>query len=134
MSNDPVGTALHHLGRIARAVEKLAEQKVPRTDEVAKELRQAKAIGQLTVLVGAQKLRALWASTEPTVAAGPHANKSDESPREALTPPWPDYDSLSSSEVVTALSSADSALREATGNYERATRSRRAILDAIGDA
>ncbi len=135
MSDDPVGSALHSVGRIARALEKLAEQHVPHNDKMAKELRQAKAIGQLTLLVGSQKLRAFWESTEK-VADAPAGEPTHEPvlPTESLTPPWPDYDALSGTEILSVLEGSDDSLRQAVLVYERATRGRRSILDALGDA
>jgi hypothetical protein len=113
----------------------LAEQHVPRNDKLSQELRQAKAIGQLTLLVGSQKLRALWQSTEPlrseTVASAP---PTPEPTTEPMTAPWPDYDTLSGSEVAKVLEGADESLRQQVFAYESATRGRRSILDALGAA
>ena len=135
MSNDPISSALHNVGRIARALEKLAEQHVPHNDKLAKELRQAKAIGQLTVLVGSQKIRALWQSTEPLPSENvASASSTPEPTPEPMTAPWPDYDTLSGSEVVKALEGADESLRQQVAAYESATRGRRSILDALGAA
>jgi len=139
VSNDPIGSALHNVGRIARALEKLAEQHVPRNDKLSQELRQAKAIGQLTLLVGSQKLRALWQSTEPlrseTVAsASPTPEPTPEPTTEPMTAPWPDYDTLSGSEVAKVLEGADESLRQQVFAYESATRGRRSILDGLGAA
>lgn len=135
MSNDPIGSALHNVGRIARALEKLAEQHVPHNDKLSKELRQAKAIGQLTLLVGSQKLRALWQSTEPLRSENVASTSSTPEPApEPVTAPWPDYDTLSGSEVVEFLEGADESLRLQVAAYESATRGRRSVLDALGVA
>jgi len=137
VSNDPISSALHNVGRIARALEKLAEQHVPHNDKLSKELRQAKAIGQLTLLVGSQKLRALWQSTEPLRSENVPSTSSTPEPEpapEPVTAPWPDYDTLSGSEVVEFLEGADESLRQQVAAYESATRGRRSVLDALGVA
>jgi hypothetical protein len=129
-SNEQLSSTLRNIGRIVHALEQIVERHVPNGEDLSKELRQAKAIGQLTVLMGSHKLQELWKSTAPVNPAPPEASPEAPAPVELAEVPWVDYDSLSASEVVSALEGAGEELRSAVFRYESQQRARQSILTA----
>jgi hypothetical protein len=101
-------------------------------ERLQSEIRQARAIGQLTVLTTSAKVKK-WLATEapaPTAAT----------PRENNTPARPDVDApscigdyvnLSASQIVPLLAGLTSEERAQVFAYESATRQRKTILAAL---
>ena len=102
------------------------------TDKVSRELRQARAIGQLTVLTATSKLKNAFAGDETT-----------RSPEPAPTPPAevrdapaciPDYANLSAAQIVPLLGALTADERIDVATYEESTRKRKTILSALADS
>ena len=97
------------------------------SERVQRELRQAKAVGQLAVLGVASKLRA---------PAPPAPAETPEEP-ESNTPPVPtaipNYVDLSASQIVPLLRALTEREREEVRAYEGATRHRKTIMSALAE-
>jgi hypothetical protein len=101
-------------------------------EKVSGELRQARAIGQFTVLTAVAKAkRALAERSEPVVDSSPVTR--------APAPTIPDepsaipgYTNLAANQIVPLLHGLTDDERAEVLAFERATRSRRTILSALG--
>jgi hypothetical protein len=101
------------------------------TERVSRELRQARAVGQLTVLTAQAKLRKLLerpASEKEPVATPATVPQSDAVAPECV----PNYANLSASQIVPLLKALDESERREVLEYELATRRRKTILAALG--
>lgn len=122
------------MDRIANALTAIGARALtdPRVIEISerlqRELRQARAVGELTVLTAAQNLKS--AATPPTSEA-PAADV--ETPVVHLAPECvPDYVNLSASQIIPLLSGLSVTERAEVLAYESATRRRKTILAALG--
>ena len=102
-------------------------------ERVERAMRQARALGELTVRFGTNELRR---RTEPRVeAARESAPPAPTSPRPAAGPPpndvIADYDALSASQIVPLLAGLDAAERARVAAYEQAARGRQTILQRL---
>jgi hypothetical protein len=100
-----------------------------RSDKVTRELRQARAVGQLTVLATAAKVRSKFAAPPAPVRA---ENPEPESAGTTAPPACiPDYANLSAAQIVPLLSALTDVERAEVAAYEGATRKRKTILAAL---
>lgn len=113
---DPRGAAVRGRARVERA------------------LRQARALGELSVRFGAHEIRRRTESSaeqEPAAAA----TKRAAAPKHAAGPPpndvIADYDALSASQIVPLLSGLDASERARVASYEAAARGRQTILQRL---
>jgi hypothetical protein len=101
-----------------------------RVDEA---LRQARALGELTVRFGANELRKRTGPSpdapEPAVptSIAAHVRDAGPAPDDVIA----DYDALSASQIVPMLEGLDADERSRVANYERKARGRQTILRRI---
>jgi hypothetical protein len=102
---------------------------------VEQALRQARAIGELSIKFGARELRRRTegAGAHEDAAAKPSAAKSAVHPDAGPAPDdvIADYDALSASQIVPMLSSLETAERARVADYEAKSRGRQTILRRI---
>ena len=101
------------------------------TEKVSRELRQARAVGQFTVLTATAKLKAALAAETSETTTPPEDSPIVVVPDAPTC--IPDYANLSASQIVPLLSALTEDERVDVANYESATRRRRTILAALGD-
>ena len=101
--------------------------------DVEATLRQAKAIGELTVLMSTAKVKEMLANLSPD------AHESSEEPEPAVASsappmdsPLPDYDSLTASQIVALMANLTPEERAVVVAYEEQHRRRSSILNAPG--
>ena len=112
---DPKGAALRGRARVDTA------------------LRQARALGELSVRFGAAEFRRRTDSEPSSSPGAPHARRDThpEARRDAGPPPddvIADYDVLSASQIVPLLPGLNAAERTRVAQYEAAARNRQTIL------
>ncbi len=133
-STEKVASSIVHLG------EKVAIDSVialgPVSERVSRELRQARAVGQFTVLSVTSQLKARL-MPQPTPAAPPtnSASRSAAPSVAADEPPTPSgvpgYENLSAAQIIPLLGGLSDAERTEVREYEAATRGRKTILAAL---
>lgn len=97
-------------------------------------LRQARALGELTVRFGQRELRRRTEGTPDDVeaaSAAPAAVARAEAAGPAPDDVIADYDALSASQIVPMLAGLDAAERARVADYERQARGRQTILRKI---
>ncbi len=134
----PVKSLINSTERIFQSVVALSNKAIAdspladTSERLGSEVRQARAIGQLTVLATSAKVKQ-WLSTpvaseEPvTPTAAPSAPTSKVSPPRCIT----DYVNLSASQIVPLLAGLTAAELKQVEKYESATRQRKTILAAV---
>ena len=121
------------LGRLASDAAELADRTF---DRMAKELRNARALGQFAVGMGAQEVRRRVRSTPTTPSdetsspppSTPSPGTADDAPHGAIDDLISGYDDLSASQVVGLLDDLDHEGLERVADHERRGRGRRTIL------
>ena len=123
-ASEKLVTSLTELG--GRALHELQDQLD--VDRWAQELRQARAVGQLTVLAASAKLKSHFLS-EPS----PEPEASPSVPEAAPEPPRgiPGYENLSAAQIVPLLKGLTAQERDEVLEFESATRQRKTILSAL---
>lgn len=100
------------------------------SEKIQRELRQAKAVGQFTVLSASAKVKQSLKKTpaSPTVETEPESatEPAPEAPRCV-----PDYVNMSASQIVPLLKGLTDEERAEVLTYEQATRGRKTILAAL---
>jgi hypothetical protein len=95
------------------------------TERVQREMRQAKAVGQLAVLSASAKLQPPHVTSAVTV----------DEPELVVVPPLPSaipgYTDLSASQIVPLLRALTATERDEVRRFEKATRRRKTILSAL---
>lgn len=121
--------SLVHLGE--KVVGESLNAAGPASERVARELRQARAVGQFTVLTATAKLKQQFASPAPTVVT----SDTTEETTTTVVPPTPgaipDYKNLSASQIIPLLDGLTETERNDIAAYESATRGRKTILAAL---
>ncbi len=121
--------SLVHLGE--KVIGESLQAAGPTSERVARELRQARAVGQFTVLTATAKLKQQFSSPTPTHVA---SDVSEETSN-VVVPPTPtaipDYKNLSASQIIPLLDGLTSMERDEIAAYESATRGRKTILAAL---
>jgi len=102
-------------------------------DDVEATFRQAKAIGELTVLMSTAKVKELLNNRAPESTEGQTPTSSLEAPvPPTMEAPLPDYDSLTASQIVALMASLSPEERAVVVAYEEQHRRRSTILNAPG--
>lgn len=93
--------------------------------------RQAKAIGELTVLMSTAKVKEILSNLAPdTKDSAPEVPPLVSEPTVKLDSPLPDYDSLTASQIVALMASLSPDERAVVAEYESQNRRRSTILNA----
>ena len=101
-----------------------------RTD-VEATLRQAKAIGELTILMSTAKVKEMLANLSPeTSVSEPQSAPTILSNEPAMESPLPDYDSLTASQIVALMADLTADERAIVVAYEEQHRRRSSVLNA----
>jgi hypothetical protein len=134
----PVQSLINSTERIFQSVVALSNKAIAdspladTSERLASEARQARAIGQLTVLATTAKVKQ-WLNS-PVVVAAPAASEAARptaKPTVASPTGIADYANLSASQIVPLLSGLTGAERTEVFEYESATRQRKTILAAL---
>lgn len=94
------------------------------SDRLQREVRQARAVGQLTLLAAAAKVR------PPAPRSAPPA-ETPVSPAPMAPTAIPGYDGLSAAQIVPLLGALSDEERDAVLSYEEATRRRSTVIAAL---
>ena len=101
--------------------------------EVEATLRQAKAIGELTVLMSSAKVKEILANLTPETATEPSEDSAsnDETSElaETIEAPLPDYDALTAAQIVALMANLSPEERAVVIAYEEQHRRRSTILN-----
>ena len=101
-----------------------------RTD-VEATLRQAKAIGELTILMSTAKVKEMLANLSPEATVSePEPAPTTFSHEPAMESPLPDYDSLTAAQIVALMADLTADERAIVVAYEEQHRRRSSILNA----
>lgn len=101
--------------------------------DVEATLRQAKAIGELTVLMSTAKVKEMLANLTPdTHESSEESEPSAVSGAPVMDSPLPDYDSLTASQIVALMVNLSPEERVVVMAYEEQHRRRSSILNAPG--
>lgn len=131
---DAAGRIVTALGQIATKVLGEAQRTAP-VDRIGRELKQAHAVGQLTVLAASSRLRHVLAPSTPSPSTPTPAEPTQSAPKVDDVPRVPsgipDYVNLSAAQIVPLLKGLTSEERLEVLEFEEATRGRRTILSAL---
>ena len=136
-ASKPVARALASAGDLASAVVKYGEAAVAKVsgkerEQIESELRQAKAVGQFTVLMAVSKVKAAITPDEASVAPPAESTVVTESVPHGEAPACIDeYDSLTASQIVPLLADLTADERREVLAYESARRGRNSILKEL---
>lgn len=124
--------------RLISSVTKYAEEVAVKfggkeRSDVEATLRQAKAIGELTVLMSTAKVKELLSNLTPEPTADvPESTDAVVEEAVQLNSPLPDYDSLTAAQIVALMATLSSEERAVIVEYEIQNRRRATILKAVG--
>ncbi|MBU6233484.1 MAG: hypothetical protein KJS64_04465 [Acidobacteria bacterium] len=124
--------------RLVGSLTRYAEEAIVRTggrdrQEIESTLRNAKAIGELTVLMSSAKIKEYVGSLASSPVIDDSENGSVEPASGVGTAPdfIPHYDSLTASQIVSVLPSLSAEERQAVAIYESGNRARSLILQHL---
>ena len=136
-ASKPVARALASAGDLANAVVKYGEAAVAKVsgkerEQIESELRQAKAVGQFTVLMAVSKLKAAMTPEEaPTPSPAEPTVATEPVPQGEAPTCIDEYDSLTASQIVPLLADLTADERSEVLAYESARRGRNSILKEL---
>ena len=134
----PVQSLINSTERIFQSIvalsnKALADSPLAGTSErLSSEVRQARAVGQLTVLASSAKLKQ-WLNSPTQTEAPLRSEESPAAPTSNVPAPscLVDYVNLSASQIVPLLGGLTATERSQVMKYESATRQRKTILAAL---